>query len=155
MKLGVIADDFTGASDIALMLAEGGMPTTQYVGVPGKPADPGVAAGVVSLKSRTAPVREAVRSSLEACDWLLEQGCDQIVFKVCSTFDSTKEGNIGSVAEALAGKLGETSVLVCPAFPEAGRTVYEGHLFVQDRLLSESGMQNHPLTPMTDPDLRR
>lgn len=155
MKLGVIADDFTGASDIALMLSEGGMPTTQYVGVPKTAAEAKVAAGVIGLKSRTAPVGQAIDASLMACDWLVDQGCTQIVFKVCSTFDSTDEGNIGPVTEALAERLGETSVLVCPAFPENGRTVYQGHLFVGDRLLSESGMQHHPLTPMRDPDIRR
>ncbi|MEO9529930.1 3-oxo-tetronate kinase [Roseibium sp.] len=155
MKLGVIADDFTGASDIALMLSEGGMPTTQFVGVPERAADAAVEAGVVALKSRTLPAREAVAQSLKACDWLLAQGCTQIVFKICSTFDSTDQGNIGPVTEALADRLGETCVLVCPAFPETGRSVYQGHLFVKDLLLSESGMQNHPLTPMTDPDLRR
>jgi uncharacterized protein YgbK (DUF1537 family) len=155
MKIGVIADDFTGASDIALMLAEGGMDTVQYVGTPKSPADPEVEAGVVSLKSRTMPASEAVSKSLAACDWLLAQGAGQIVFKVCSTFDSTPLGNIGPVAAALAARLGETQVLVCPAFPENGRSVYQGHLFVNDVLLNESGMQDHPLTPMTDPDLRR
>lgn len=155
MKLGVIADDFTGASDIALMLSDGGMPTAQYVGVPDEPASAGTEAGVISLKSRTAPAQEAISASIAACDWLLSQGCEQIIFKVCSTFDSTGDGNIGPVTEALAEKLGESSVLVCPAFPENGRSVYEGHLFVNDKLLNESGMQNHPLTPMTDPDLRR
>ncbi|MCV0424947.1 MAG: four-carbon acid sugar kinase family protein [Roseibium sp.] len=155
MKLGVIADDFTGASDIALMLSEGGMPTAQYVGIPGTTADPAIEAGVIGLKTRTVPAQEAITRSLEACDWLKAQGAEQIVLKICSTFDSTDAGNIGPVAEALADWLGETSVLVCPAFPENGRTVFEGHLFVKDRLLSECGMQHHPLTPMTDPDLRR
>lgn len=155
MKLGVIADDFTGASDIALMLSEGGMPTAQFVGVPDRQASETVQAGVVGLKTRTIPARDAVTQSLGACDWLVAQGCTQIVFKVCSTFDSTDEGNIGPVTEALADRLGETSVLVCPAFPENGRSVYQGHLFVRDELLSESGMQDHPLTPMTDPDIRR
>ncbi|MEQ8784562.1 MAG: four-carbon acid sugar kinase family protein [Roseibium album] len=155
MKLGVIADDFTGASDIALTLSEGGMRTAQYVGVPSRAANSDIEAGVVGLKSRTAPAGDAIEVSLKACDWLVDQGCEQIVFKICSTFDSTDEGNIGPVGAALADRLGETSVLVCPAFPENGRTVYEGHLFVKDRLLSESGMQNHPLTPMRDPDLRR
>lgn len=155
MKLGVIADDFTGASDIALTLSEGGMRTAQFVGIPNRTPDRDIEAGVVGLKSRTVPAAEAVELSLRACDWLLAQGCTQIVFKVCSTFDSTDDGNIGPVAAALAERLGETRVLVCPAFPENGRTVYQGHLFVKDRLLSESGMQNHPLTPMRDPDLRR
>ena len=154
MKIGVIADDFTGASDIALMLAEGGMRVMQFVGVPsGSTAD--VDAGVVSLKSRTAPLDEAIEQSKAACDWLRQQGAEQIIFKVCSTFDSTAKGNIGQVAEALAAQLGETHVITCPAFPENGRSVYQGHLFVNDVLLNESGMQDHPLTPMTDADLRR
>lgn len=160
MLIGVIADDFTGGSDIANTLAkgvapEGGLRTAQYAGVPSGPAEPGIEAGVISLKSRSAPVEQAVAQSLAALDWLAAQGCEQIVFKYCSTFDSTDDGNIGPVAEALAAALACRGVVVCPAFPGAGRTVYQGHLFVFDRLLSESGMQNHPLTPMTDPDLRR
>ncbi|SIO07485.1 3-oxo-tetronate kinase [Vannielia litorea] len=160
MLIGVIADDFTGGSDIANTLAkghapEGGLRTAQYAGVPTGSAAPGIEAGVISLKSRSAPVEEAVTQSLAALDWLTAQGCEQIVFKYCSTFDSTDDGNIGPVAEALARALDCRGVVVCPAFPTAGRTVYQGHLFVFDRLLNESGMQNHPLTPMTDPDLRR
>ncbi|MEO1470298.1 MAG: 3-oxo-tetronate kinase [Pseudomonadota bacterium] len=155
MKLGCIGDDFTGSSDLANTLARAGMATVQYVGVPGAPADPGVEAGVVALKSRSIPAAEAVAQSLAALDWLRAQGCTQIVFKYCSTFDSTPEGNIGPVAEALADALGARRVIVCPAFPGTGRSVYQGHLFVADRLLSESGMEAHPLTPMTDPDLRR
>lgn len=154
MKIGVIADDFTGASDIALTLALGGMSTVQYVGVPTGVADD-VDAGVVALKSRTIDAADAITQSLAACDWLLAQGAVQIIFKVCSTFDSTAEGNIGPVATALAARLGETQIIVCPAFPENGRSVYQGHLFVNDGLVSESGMQDHPLTPMTDADLRR
>lgn len=154
MKIGVIADDFTGASDIALTLALGGMSTVQYVGVPNEQASE-VDAGVIALKSRTIPAADAIRQSLAACDWLLAQDATQIIFKVCSTFDSTADGNIGPVAAALAARLGETGVIVCPAFPENGRSVYQGHLFVNDGLLSESGMQDHPLTPMTDADLRR
>ena len=160
MLIGVIADDFTGASDIANTLAkgvqpEGGLRTAQYPGVPTDPADASIEAGVVSLKSRSAPVQEAVRDSLDALGWLRAQGCKQIIFKYCSTFDSTPAGNIGPVADALAEALETTGVVVCPAFPTTGRTVYQGHLFVGDTLLSESGMQHHPLTPMTDPDLRR
>jgi uncharacterized protein YgbK (DUF1537 family) len=160
MLIGVIADDFTGASDIANTLAkgvqpEGGLRTAQYPGVPTDPADASIEAGVVSLKSRSAPVQEAVRDSLDALGWLRAQGCKQIIFKYCSTFDSTPAGNIGPVADALAEALEATGVVVCPAFPTTGRTVYQGHLFVGDTLLSESGMQHHPLTPMTDPDLRR
>lgn len=154
MKLGVVADDFTGASDIALTLAEGGMRVTQYVGTPAGQAD-NVDAGVIALKSRTIPADQAVAASTKACDWLVDQGCTQIIFKVCSTFDSTDDGNIGPVLDALAKRIGETRIAVCPAFPENGRSVYQGHLFVGDCLLSESGMQNHPLTPMHDPDLRR
>src|SRR3954466_9981967 len=160
MLIGVIADDFTGASDIANTLAkglpgQGGLVTSQYMGVPRVAAAPGVKAGVVSLKSRSVPVEDAVAASLEALHWLKAQGCRQVVFKYCSTFDSTPEGNIGPVAEALADALGVKGVVACPAFPAMGRTVYQGHLFVGDALLSESGMQNHPLTPMTDPDIRR
>ena len=131
------------------------MRTTQYTGVPTGPADSSVEAGVVALKSRSVPVDEAVARSLEALEWLRAQGCTQFFFKYCSTFDSTAEGNIGPVADALAEALNAHQVIVCPAFPGTGRSVYQGHLFVNDVLLNESGMQNHPLTPMTDPDLRR
>lgn len=155
MLIGVIADDFTGASDIANTLAKGGLRTAQYAGVPGAPSDLTIEAGVISLKSRSAPVDEAIQGSLSALDWLQRQGCTQIIFKYCSTFDSTHDGNIGPVADALAAELGATGVIVCPAFPTTGRTIYQGHLFVNDMLLNESGMQNHPLTPMTDPDIRR
>lgn len=155
MKLGCIGDDFTGSSDLANTLAKGGMRTTQYTGVPDGPADPSVEVGVVALKSRSIPVADAVAQSLAALDWLRAQGCTQFLFKYCSTFDSTPEGNIGPVADALADALDAHKVIVCPAFPGTGRSVYQGHLFVNDTLLSESGMQNHPLTPMTDPDLRR
>ena len=153
MKIGVIADDFTGASDIALTLAEGGLRTAQFNGIPDKAWD-GEAA-VVALKIRTVPIVEAIAQAMAACDWLLAQGARQIIYKVCSTFDSTDDGNIGQVTAALAERLNARHVLVCPAFPANGRSVYMGHLFVQDRLLNESGMQDHPLTPMTDPDLRR
>ncbi|MEE3099081.1 MAG: 3-oxo-tetronate kinase, partial [Pseudomonadota bacterium] len=155
MLLGCIGDDFTGSSDLGATLTRGGMRAVQYVGVPDRPADPGVEAGIVALKSRSIPAEEAVALSLRALDWLRAQGCEQILFKYCSTFDSTPQGNIGPVAEALAEALGASGVIVCPAFPAAGRSVYQGHLFVNDRLLSESGMEAHPITPMTDPDLRR
>jgi uncharacterized protein YgbK (DUF1537 family) len=154
MLLGVIADDFTGASDVGNTLARGGMAVTQFVGVPARDAGAGCEAGVVSLKTRTIAPAEAVAQSLTACDWLLAQGCRQILFKYCSTFDSTPAGNIGPVAEALLDRLGGTAV-VCPVFPATGRTLYQGHLFVGDRLLSETGMRDHPLTPMVDPDIRR
>ena len=155
MLLGCIGDDFTGSSDLGNTLAKQGMRVTQYCGVPSAPAAASVEAGVVALKSRTIPAAEAVAQSLAALDWLRAQGCRQILFKYCSTFDSTPQGNIGPVAEALAAALGARRVIVCPAFPAAGRTLFQGHLFVGDRLLSESGMRDHPLTPMTDPDIRR
>lgn len=155
MLLGCIGDDFTGSSDLANTLSKGGMRTVQYTGVPTQAAKPDVHAGVVALKSRSIDPNEAVRQSLEALRWLLAQGCQQIFFKYCSTFDSTAQGNIGPVADALAEALDAHKVIVCPAFPGTGRSVYQGHLFVADTLLNESGMQNHPLTPMTDPDLRR
>ncbi|WP_136656777.1 3-oxo-tetronate kinase [Nitratireductor sp. XY-223] len=155
MLLGCIGDDFTGSSDIANTLAQGGMRATLYCGIPEQPAAEGVEAGIVALKSRTEPVEDAVGKSLAAADWLIGQGCRQIVFKYCSTFDSTKKGNIGPVAQALAKRLGEDRVIVCPAFPATGRSVYQGHLFVGGMLLSESGMRDHPLTPMRDPDIRR
>lgn len=155
MKLGCIGDDFTGSSDLANMLAKEGMRVMQFTGTPRTPAAADIDAGVVALKSRTLPSAEAVRLSLEALDWLRDQGCTQFFFKYCSTFDSTKKGNIGPVIDALMDRLGAGSAIVCPAFPAAGRSVYQGHLFVGDALLSESGMENHPLTPMTDPDIRR
>lgn len=160
MLIGVIADDFTGASDIAVTLSkglpgEGGLRTTQYPGIPQLPAGAEVEAGVIALKSRSLPVHEAVQHSLAACEWLLDQGCTQIVFKYCSTFDSTDEGNIGPVLDELAARLGATRVIVCPAFPAMGRTVYQGNLFVHDRPLNESGMEHHPVTPMKDADIRR
>ena len=155
MKLGCISDDFTGSSDLANTLAKEGMRAVQYTGVPSKPAAPDVEAGVIALKSRSIDPKEAVAQSLKALDWLLAQGCRQIFFKYCSTFDSTREGNIGPVADALADALDAQKVVVCPAFPGTGRSVYQGHLFVGDKLLNESGMEAHPLTPMTDADLRR
>lgn len=153
MLLGAIADDFTGASDLANTLARNGMATSLFVGPDARNLS--CEAGVVALKTRTLPVDEAVSRSVEAARWLLAQGCEQIVFKYCSTFDSTPHGNIGPVAEALLDLIGTDLAVVCPAFPETGRRVFMGHLFVGDRLLSESGMEKHPLTPMTDPDIRR
>jgi uncharacterized protein YgbK (DUF1537 family) len=156
MLLGAIADDFTGATDLCSMLVRGGMRTVQLIGVP--PADlpvPEADAVVVALKSRTAPVRQAVDESLAALRWLRAAGARQYFFKYCSTFDSTAEGNIGPVADALAAALGCGFALACPAFPTNARTVYEGHLFVGGSLLNESGMENHPLTPMTDANLVR
>ncbi len=154
--LGCIADDFTGATDLANMLVRGGMRTVQVIGVPAADAELEAAdAVVVALKSRTTPTAEAVSESLAALAWLRQRGCRQFFFKYCSTFDSTAEGNIGPVAEALQEALDCDFTLACPAFPETGRTLFRGHLFVQDQLLSESGMQHHPLTPMGDANLVR
>jgi len=155
--LGCIADDFTGATDLANMLVRGGMRTVQSIGIPSAEVTAGLDADaiVIALKSRTIPVAEAVEQSLAALAWLREQGCEQIFFKYCSTFDSTAAGNIGQVSEALLAALDSDFTLACPAFPENGRTIFRGHLFVQDQLLSESGMQHHPLTPMTDANLVR
>lgn len=152
--LGCIADDFTGATDLANMLVREGMRTVQTIGVPATaPRD--VDAIVVALKSRTVPAAEAVTDSLAALRWLQQQGCRQFFFKYCSTFDSTAKGNIGPVTDALLQALGSDFTIACPVFPETGRTLYRGHLFIQDQLLNESGMQNHPLTPMTDANLVR
>jgi uncharacterized protein YgbK (DUF1537 family) len=159
MILGCIADDFTGATDLANNLVRAGMRVVQTIGVPTTPAEAAglgdVDAVVVALKSRTAPVEEAVAQSLAACRWLRAGGAQQIYFKVCSTFDSTPAGNIGPVAQALMAHLGADFAIVTPAFPENGRTVFKGHLFVGDVLLSDSPMRHHPLTPMTDANLVR
>lgn len=155
LLLGCIADDFTGATDLANMLVRGGMRTIQAIGVPAQPLPEAVDAVVIALKSRTIDPADAVAQSLQALAWLKANGCGQIYFKYCSTFDSTPKGNIGPVTEALMDKLGAGFTIVCPAFPENGRTICRGYLFVGDVLLSESGMRNHPLTPMTDPNLVR
>ncbi len=154
--LGCIADDFTGATDLASMLVKNGMRAVQVIGVPDAgPPVPEADAIIVALKSRTAPVRQAVGESLAALDWLKSAGCSQFFFKYCSTFDSTEAGNIGPVADALVEALGCGFALACPAFPVNGRSVYMGHLFVGGVLLNESGMEKHPLTPMTDANLVR
>jgi 3-dehydrotetronate 4-kinase len=156
MLLGAIADDFTGATDLCSMLVRGGMRTVQLIGVPHLETPPPDAdAVVVALKSRTAPVREAVAESLEALAWLRRHDARQIFFKYCSTFDSTDEGNIGPVADALLDALHAGFALACPAFPANHRSVFQGHLFVGSVLLNESGMEHHPLTPMTDANLVR
>ena len=154
LLLGCIADDFTGATDLANTLVKGGMTAVQVIGVPTGPL-PEADAVIIALKSRTAPVGEAVAQSLAACDALLAAGAKQIFWKYCSTFDSTDQGNIGPVADALLKRLGSGFALACPAFPTNGRTIYLGHLFVGNALLNESGMENHPLTPMTDANLVR
>ena len=154
--LGAIADDFTGATDLCNTLVRRGMRTVQLIDVPRPDTEiPDAEAVVVALKSRTVPAAEAIEKSLAALAWLREAGARQILFKYCSTFDSTDEGNIGPVAEALMDALGTDFTLFCPAFPENGRTIYLGYLFVGDVLLSESGMRDHPLTPMQDPSLVR
>jgi len=154
--LGCIADDFTGATDLAAMLVKEGMRSVQLIGVPGADAPvPDADAVVIALKSRTAPAGDAVAWSLAALEWLRSAGCKQFFFKYCSTFDSTAQGNIGPVADALVAALGCGFALACPAFPANGRSVFQGHLFVGNALLNESGMEHHPLTPMTDANLVR
>ena len=153
--LGVIADDFTGATDVAGMLVQAGMSTLLTVGVPEAGATLDANAVVVALKSRTTAPEDAVRDSLAALARLQAAGCRHFYFKVCSTFDSTPRGNIGPVADALMAALDADFAIACPAFPENGRSVYRGHLFVGDALLSDTGMREHPLTPMTDANLVR
>ncbi|WP_326001459.1 3-oxo-tetronate kinase [Serratia rubidaea] len=155
MLLGVIADDFTGATDIASFLVENGLSTVQLNGIPDSDAAVDAQAVVISLKSRSCPAEQAVAQSLQALTWLQRQGCQRFYFKYCSTFDSTARGNIGPVTDALLDALGESQTVISPALPVNGRTVYQGYLFVMDQLLSESGMRNHPVTPMTDSNLLR
>ena len=159
LKLGCIADDFTGATDLANNLVRAGMRVVQTIGVPNSPLAAEVDAVVVALKSRTIPAAEAIAQSLEALKWLQAQGAEgrspQIYFKYCSTFDSTPEGNIGPVTEALMEALHTDFTIATPAFPDNGRTVFKGYLFAGNVLLNESGMQNHPLTPMQDANLVR
>ena len=145
----------TGGTDLAGMLVKAGIRTEQMIGIPQEPLPDDVDAVVIALKSRTSPATEAIEESLAALCWLQAAGCRQFYFKYCSTFDSTPQGNIGPVAEALMDALGTDFTIACPAFPANGRSVYQGYLFVGDTLLSESGMRNHPLTPMTDSSLVR
>ena len=154
--LGCIADDFTGATDLSSMLVRNGMRTVQLIGVP-KPGTPVPEADaiVVALKSRTIQAADAVEQSRASLAWLQKAGCRQFFFKYCSTFDSTEAGNIGPVAEALIAALDCGFAIACPAFPANARTVFQGHLFVGAALLNESGMQDHPLTPMRDANLVR
>lgn len=159
MLLGCIADDFTGASDLANTLTREGMRTVQSIGVPPADAQIDADAVVVALKTRSIDPHDAVAQSLAAYAWLRRAACTQFLFKICSTFDSTPRGNIGPVGAALRlavhANREAACVPVCPAFPANGRTVYRGHLFVGDRLLNESGMEKHPLNPMTDANLVR
>jgi 3-dehydrotetronate 4-kinase len=153
VEVGVIADDFTGACDLAAAVSRAGLPVTVLLD---PAADiPDVPCVVLALKSRTTPVAEAIAESVAAARALRRAGASRIYQKYCSTFDSTDAGNIGPVAEALMAEIGAESNLTTPATPEVGRTVYLGHLFVGDRLLSESSLRHHPLTPMTDADLVR
>lgn len=155
--LGCVADDVTGATDLAINLVQGGLSVIQVMGVPTSEELDQIDADaiVVALKSRSIPAVDAIAQSLTSLEALRRIGIDRFFFKYCSTFDSTVQGNIGPVAEALMDALGVEQTIFCPALPRNGRTVYQGHLFVNGRLLSESGMENHPLNPMTDPDLVR
>ena len=153
--LGCIADDFTGASDLANNLVRAGMRVLQAMGVPASPLTADVEAVVVALKTRTIAPHDAVAQALGALSWLQAQGASQIYFKYCSTFDSTAQGNIGPVIEALMDALGTDFTIATPAFPDNNRSVFKGYLVAGDTLLNESGMQNHPLTPMTDANLVR
>ncbi len=155
MKILVIADDFTGATDIAGFLVENGLQTIQINGVPTMDVAADIEACVVSLKTRSCHVNEAISQSLAAYEWGKKQGAEKFFFKYCSTFDSTEKGNIGPVTDALLEAMGEKMTVVCPALPVNGRSVYQGYLFVGDKLLNESGMQNHPITPMKDANLLR
>ena len=155
LLLGCIADDFTGATDLANNLVRAGMRVVQTIGIPNAPLSAEVDAVVVALKSRTIAPQDAIDQSLQALQWLQTQAAQQIYFKYCSTFDSTAQGNIGPVTEALMQALQTDFTIATPAFPDNGRTVFKGYLFVGDVLLNESGMQHHPLTPMTDANLVR
>ncbi len=156
LRLGCIADDYTGASDLANVLSRNGLRTVQTVGIPhASLALPEVDAVVVSLKSRSVEAGRAVSLSLEAEQWLRGRGAKHVLFKICSTFDSTDEGNIGPVIDALRERAGAGPVLVNPAFPETGRSVFEGTLFVNGVLLHESPLKDHPLNPMRDSNLVR
>ena len=154
--LGCVADDFTGATDLANTLVKAGMRTIQLLGVPRKGLQvPEADCVIIALKSRSNSAAEAVTMSLAAMGWLRGQNAKQLYFKYCSTFDSTDQGNIGPVADAMLDALGADFTVFNPSFPTNKRTVYKGYLFVGDELLSESGMRHHPLTPMTDPSLVR
>ncbi len=156
MLLGAIADDLTGATDLALILSREGMNVVQVNGLPHDSSQFGDAdAVIIALKSRTIEPEEAIKQSLSAAKLLLEAGARQLFFKYCSTFDSTDKGNIGPVTDALLKLVGESRTIACPAFPANGRTVFQGHLFVGNQLLSESPLRDHPLTPMRDPNLVR
>lgn len=153
--LGCIADDFTGATDLAGLLARSGVRVSLRIGIPSEPPTDTAAFEVIALKSRTAPVADAVAETRAALKWLQAAGAQRFFWKYCSTFDSTSEGNIGPVAEALMADLGTNQTIYCPAFPENGRSIFMGNLFVGQQPLAESPMQDHPLTPMRDSNLMR
>lgn len=153
--LGAIADDFTGATDLAGLLARSGVPVSLRIGVPDEPPGDTAAFEVIALKSRTAAVQEAVQETQSALAWLRRAGAQRFFWKYCSTFDSTAEGNIGPVAEALMDALDVQQTIYCPAFPENGRSIFMGNLFVGQQPLAESPMKDHPLTPMRDSNLMR
>ena len=155
MKLGCVADDYTGATDLAGLLRRSGASVKLHFGLPKAPSNGLTDIEIIALKCRTEPVDQAISDCADAAHWLLAGGAEQLYWKYCSTFDSTAQGNIGPVAEALMAVTGQTQALYCPAFPENGRAVFMGHLFVADQLLNESSMKDHPLTPMTDANLAR
>lgn len=155
--LGAIADDFTGATDLAGLLARSGYPVSLRLGLPSEAEPEGNAAAfeIIALKCRTIPQNMAVDQARSAYEWLSARGAKRFYWKYCSTFDSTEKGNIGPVAEALMADIGTSQTIYCPAFPENGRNVFMGHLFVGEVLLNESAMKDHPLTPMRDSSLVR
>ena len=153
--LGCIADDFTGATDLASMLARSGVNVSLRIGVPLSTPENTAEIEVIALKTRSISASKAIEESLSALKWLNEAGAKKYFFKYCSTFDSTAEGNIGPVSEALMNELKVDQTIYCPAFPENGRSIYMGNLFVGQKLLSESSMKDHPLTPMNDSNLMR
>ncbi|SES33436.1 Uncharacterized conserved protein YgbK, DUF1537 family [Streptomyces sp. yr375] len=152
LRIGCIADDFTGGTDVAAAFRRAGLRTALVFGTPDDATalPPDCDAAVVALKSRSTPAGDAVADSLAAQRWLRVKGAAQVYFKYCSTFDSTPQGNIGPVTDALMDAAGATVTLHCPASPPNGRTVYQGHLFVHGQLLSDSPLRHHPLNPMTD-----
>ncbi|MDG1458338.1 MAG: four-carbon acid sugar kinase family protein [Pseudoprimorskyibacter sp.] len=153
--LGCIADDFTGATDLAGLLARSGAKVSLRIGVPDHPPTDTAAFEVIALKSRTAPCADAIAETLAAYAWLQKAGARRFFFKYCSTFDSTADGNIGPVSEALMDRIGTDQTIYCPAFPENGRSIFMGNLFVGEQPLAESPMKDHPLTPMRDSNLVR
>ncbi len=153
--MGCIADDFTGATDLAGLLARSGVQVSLRIGIPEEAPSDTAPFEVIALKSRTAPVAQAVDEARVALTWLKAAGASRFFWKYCSTFDSTPDGNIGPVAEALMADLGVDQTIYCPAFPENGRSIFMGNLFVGEQPLAESPMKNHPLTPMLDSNLLR